>query len=164
MERFCRSSTSVRKVSICFFISSSWVLEASKLALKRVLDPLHLAGDLAVDLGDLVVDLDHRRIARLEGLELLLILGDERVALVAQPLDDLVGEKLRHVDGVGLRHLLPLLLVLDALGNELPERGIGARQVAFGDRRLLGDGDDLLLLGKLQQLAARTPPSAASGA
>ncbi len=66
-------------------------------------------------------------------------------------LDGLVGQDLRQVGGVAGGDLLPDLLVLDALGDQLAERLVGGRQVALGDRRLLRDGDDLLLLRELEQ-------------
>ena len=97
MERFCRSRTSAFSVSMRFLVSSSWLLRRLVAGFQRALDRRHFGGQLAVDLGDLVGDLHHGRIARLEGLELLLVLGDQRVALRAQPLNDRVGQQLRHV-------------------------------------------------------------------
>ena len=60
--------------------------------LERGLDGLDLARQLAVDLLDLVVDLDHGRIPRLERLQLLLVLRGQHVAPAAQTVDGAVGQ------------------------------------------------------------------------
>ena len=75
----------------------------------------HLEAQLPLDLGDLVLDLHHGRIVRLEGLELLLIFRDQQIALVPQSGDHGVGEQLRHVDCIRRLDLAPQLLVPDAL-------------------------------------------------
>ena len=51
--------------------------------------------------------------------------------------------------------LLPKLFVFRALRDEIAERSIGAGEVGFGNRGLVVDIDDLLVLRKGQQLLFR---------
>ena len=130
----------------------------------EVLDRLDLGGDLPVDFGDLVVDLNHGRIARLEGLQLLLVFLDKDAAFAPQSVDDGVGQQLGQIHALGGFDLLPQLLVPDAVGNQIAQRRIGGGEIVFGDRRLFIDDDDLLLLGEIQNGFSPTPQGAASTA
>ena len=122
-----------------------------------------LGRELPVDLGDLIAELHHLRIARLERLQLVLIFGRQRIALGAQRLDHRIGQELRQIDRGCLIQLLPQLLILDSFGNQHSKRGIGVGQIGFRNRRLVVRRDDLLLLAEIEQRLFRILRAAISG-
>ena len=151
IERFCRSSDLLAELSDLLLGLLFLVQRGAVGALQRGLDRFHLDGELAINLLDLVLDLDHHRVSWLERLQFFLIVCDQRIALHAQSADRGAAQELRQIDRVGVFDLLPELLVFDALGDERRQRGIRGRQIVLGDRRFLVDDDDLLPFGEVEQ-------------
>ena len=92
----------------------------------------------------------------LEGAQLLLVVGHERGALLAQALNQRVGDGLRHAESVADRGLGPGRLGLDPRILRGRQRRVEVAQVLRRQRGLvLADRDDLLGGGELHQLTFR---------
>ena len=125
------------------------LLGTFECALQRLPDRLDLSRQLVIDLPDLVFQLYHQGIARLEGLQLLLIIRHQTVALCAQSINDAIRQQLRQIDRVSLVNLLPELLVLDPVGHQITKGNVRRRKIVLRDRRLVADDDDLFLLREI---------------
>ena len=66
--------------------------------IKGVLDRLDFGSQRAVDLRNLIADLNHRQITQLKVLQIFLVFRRLFLPLAAQRIDHAVRQKQRHID------------------------------------------------------------------